>query len=63
MIELEDPNIPDLRTLNSSTSHAKFNRFWSEWESILNEEVGVAVKDRHHAEVTHLATSISIRDL
>lgn len=64
MIELEYPDIiPDLRTLNSSTSRAKFDRFWSECECILNEEVGVAVDDRRHTEVTHLASAISIRDL
>ena len=64
IIELEDPDITaDLRTLNSSTSRAKFDRFWSECEAILNEEVGVAVDDRRHSEVTHLATAISVRDL
>lgn len=62
--ELEDPDIiADLRTLNSSTSRAKFDRFWSECEAVLNEEVGVAVDDRRHSEVTHLASAISIRDL
>ena len=64
IIELEDPDIiADLRTLNSTTSQAKFDRFWSECEAVLNEEVGVAVDDRRHSEGTHLATAISIRDL
>ena len=49
--------------MNSSASQAKFDRFWSECEAVLNEEVGVAVDDRRHLEVTHLATAISIRDL
>ena len=64
IIKLKDPDIiADLRTLNSSTSQAKFDRFWSECEAVLNEEVGVAVDDRRHSEVIHLATAISIRDL
>ena len=64
MIKLDDPDIiPDLKTLNSSTSCSKFDRFWSECERVLNEEVVVAVDDRRHTEVTHIATAISIRDL
>ena len=64
IIELKDPDIiADLRTLNSSTSRAKFDRFWSECEAILNEDIGVAVNDHRHTEITHLATAISIRDL
>ena len=64
MIELDDPDIiPDLRTLNSSTTRAKFDNFWRECEAILNEEVGVAVDDRCHTEITHLASAISVRDL
>ena len=63
IIELEDPDIADMRTLNSSTSHAKFNRFWNECEAVLNEEIGVTVNDCCHTEVTHLASAISVRDL
>ena len=63
MIKLEDADIPNLRTLNLSTSRAKFSRFWRECESVLNKKVGVAVDDRRHTEVTHLATAIFIRDL
>lgn len=64
IINLEDPDIiADLRTLNSPTSRAKFGRFWSDCEAILDEEVGVAVDDWRHSEVTHLATATSIRDL
>lgn len=49
--------------MNSSTTRGKIDRFWSECEAVLNEEVGVAVDDRRHTEVTHLATAISIRNL
>ena len=63
-IELEDPDIiADLRTLNSSETRAKFDTFWKECEAVLNEEIGIAVDDRRHTEVTHLASAISVRDL
>jgi len=42
---------------------AKFDRFWSECEAVLNEEVGVAMDDHRHSEVTHLVSAISIRDI
>jgi len=42
---------------------AKFDRFWYECEAVLNEEVGVAMDDHRHSEVTHLASAISIRDI
>ena len=29
----------------------------------MNEEIGVAVDDHWHSEVTHLASAISVRDL
>ena len=29
----------------------------------INEEIGVAVDDRRHGEVTHMAKAISVRDL
>ena len=63
-IELEDPSvITDLRTLNSTTERAKFDRFWQECDAVLNEEIDTAVDDRRHSEVTHLASALSVRDL
>ena len=52
---MEDPSVlPDLRAVN--TGHAsKFNTFWEVCKKFLNEDVGVAVDDRHHGEITHLA--------
>ena len=63
IIDMEDPSIlPDLQALN--TGHAsKFNVFWEECGKFLNEDVGVAVDDRRHGEITHLAKAISVRDL
>ena len=66
-IELEDPDIiPDLRTSNSCASRAVVQKsidHGSECEAVLNEEVGVAVYNCHHTEVTHSASAVSIRDL
>ena len=41
----------------------KFNVFWDEAQKFINEDQGVAVDDRCHGEVTHLAKVISVRDL
>lgn len=37
--------------------------FWDEAKKYINEDLGVAVDDRRHGEVTHLAKAISVRDL
>lgn len=63
LIDLEDPNVvSDLKTLNSSTERAKFDRFWQECVAVLSEDFGVAVDDRQHTEVTFLATALSVKD-
>lgn len=60
-MEPEEPTtVFDLRALNSSSSRAKFDTFWECYSSYLNENVGTAVDDRHHSEVVHLATAISV---
>jgi len=60
IINMEDPTVlPDLRALNS----AKFDIFWEECGRFLNEDTGVAVDDRRHGEITHLARAIFVRDL
>ena len=64
IIDLEDPDIiVDLRALNSSAKRTKYDRFWQECDVLLNEEIGVAVDERRHTEIVHLATTISVRDL
>ena len=60
----EDPNtVVDLREVKNKESITKFEHFWSEPEKYLNEDLGVAVDDRRHGEVTHPVKAISIRDL
>ena len=62
IIELEDLDvIADLRAHNGATSTC-FEAFWDECNHFLNEEIGVAVDDRRHGQVTHLARAISIKD-
>ena len=63
-MEPEDPNtLVDLREVKSKETQTKFNVFWDEAQKFINEDLGVAVDDRRHGEVTHLARAISIRDL
>ena len=60
----EDPNtVVDLQEVKNKDSRTKFEVFWSEAKKYINEDLGVAVDDRKHGEVTHLAKVISIRDL
>ena len=63
MIEMEDPDIvADLRHLNSG-AQSKYDNFREECSKFLKQQVGTAVDDRRHTEVTHIATAISVRDL
>ena len=63
-MEPEDPQmIIDLRSLNSSAEHAKYDVFWDHCSQHLNESIGTTVDDRQHSEVVHLAQAISVRDL
>ena len=63
-MEPEDPGtVVDLREVRSKESKTKFSVFWDEAKKFINEDLGVAVDDRRHGEVTHLAKAISVRDL
>jgi len=63
IIDMEDPTVlHDLRALNSGQA-TKFDVFWEECGRFLNEDIGIAVDDRRHGEITHLARAISVRDL
>ena len=63
-MEPEDPStVVDLREVKHKDTRTKFEVFWSEAQKYINEDLGVAVDDRRHGEVTHLAKAISIRDL
>ena len=41
----------------------KYDTFWNEAQKFLQEDVGLAVEERRHSEVTHLARALSIGDL
>ena len=59
-IEMENLDIiPDLRVHNGTIS--TWHIFGDNCNQFLNEDVGIAVDDRRHAQVTHLARAISIR--
>ena len=54
-----EPDYPktvvDLREVKNKDTRTKFKIFWSEAQMYVNEDPGVAVDDRRHGEVTHLA--------
>ena len=59
IIEMEDLDIvAHLRTHNG----ACYEAFWDKCNRSLNEDIGIAVDDCRHGQVTHLARAISIRD-
>ena len=60
---MEDTDIVlDLRASNGRQDN-RFDVFWNECQTFLNEDLGTAVDDRRHDLITHLACAISIRDL
>ena len=60
---MEDPEIvADLRHLNSGAK-AMYDAFWDECGKFLEQNIGTAVDDRRHSDVTHIATAISVHDL
>ena len=64
LMEPEDPHtVVDLREVKSQETKTKYDVFWDEAKKYINEEIGVAVDDRRHNEVTHMAKAISVRDL
>lgn len=40
---------------------AKFDTFWDEAKKFIQEDVGVAVDDRRHSTVVHVAKVVSVR--
>ena len=61
-VEMEDPDIVcDLRELQLGRA-SKFDCFWSECTKFL-QDVGLAVDERRHTQVTHIARALSVRDL
>ncbi len=64
LMEPEDPHtVVDLREVKSQVTKTKYDVFWDEAKKYINEDIGVAVDDRRHGDVTHMAKAISVRDL
>ena len=59
IIEMEDLDI--IADLHGTTS-SHYDAFWDQCDRFLNEDNGVAVDDRRHGQVTHLARAILRRD-
>ena len=66
MLEME-PDDPQTLTNLAECHHGgtqdQVCMFWSECSKFLSKDVGLAVDDRRHTSVTHLAKVISVRDL
>ena len=63
-MEPEDPQtLTNLAEVTNEERKTKFDTFWSECSKFLSEDVGLAIDDRRHTSVTHLAKAISVRDL
>ena len=52
----------DLREVHGNKGKTIYDIFWEEASKFINEDLGAAVDDRRHTQVTHLAKAISIRD-
>ena len=58
----DSQTIFDLREVQCPEKKTKYEGFWAEAEKFLNEDIGTAVDDRRHCQVTHLATAVSVLD-
>jgi len=62
-MEPDDPQtVFDLREVQCPEKKTKYEIFWAEAEKFINEDIGTAVDDRRHCQVTHLARAISVHD-
>ena len=62
-IDMEDSDvIVDLRHLNSGCK-SMYDPFWLECSKFIQENIGQAVDDHRHQQVTHFATAMSVPDL
>ena len=52
----------DLCEVQCPEKKTQYEVFWAEAEKFINEDIGTAVDDRRHCQITHLARAISIRD-
>ena len=58
----EPSTVTDLREVKHPEHKTKYDAFWNKAEIFLNEDIGTAVEDHRHSQVTHLAKDISICD-
>ena len=63
LFELEDPSLVYDLQHHLAGRQAKFDTFWNEAKKFLQEDIGVAVDDRRHSTVVHVAKGVSVRDL
>lgn len=62
-MEPDDPQtVFDLREVPCPEKKTKYEILWAEAEKFIIEDIGIAVDDRRHCQVTHLARAISVRD-
>ena len=62
-MEPENPQtVFDLHEARKPTGETKYQVFWDEAAKFINEDIGMAVDDRRHTSVTHLAKAMSICD-
>ena len=62
LFDLDDPQIVlDLRALNGNPKSTKFDIFWQELSTFLEEDA--AVDERRHSDILHMPAAISIRHL
>ena len=58
--DLEEPDaIYDLHEVYAGRG-SKFDVFWDKAKEFLEDDIGIAVDDRHHSDVVHLAKAISV---
>ena len=58
----EPSTVTDLREVKHPERKTKYDVFWNNAELFLSEDIGTAVDECRHSQVTHLAKAISIRD-
>ena len=63
MFELEEPSLVYDLCDHYGGQQLKFDTFWKNAKEYIEEDVGTAVDDRRHSTVTHVAITISVRDL
>jgi hypothetical protein len=56
-VDMEDPDI----VINLRAPKSKYDAFRDEVEKFLLDDVGLAIQERRHSQVTHFAKDVSVR--